>query len=204
MEHEPGLQARLLDEYGLTVGELVDMVSKVAAAEPPAQANGATNGGYFAPRKKTDRLASPEAKETVRNLFLRGFTEDQIHGILEPSGISLGQVQDYISSKRMKETGKDVVRLHRDGRTVTEISRTVTLSRAVVYDLLEEAGLAPNKRINVLGQDVRMQIVTLRNSGKTQPEICTALSVTPTQVKNTLRLASKKGLVQDYRQRTAS
>lgn len=178
--HHSMLELRAyLAEHNTTIGEITQLISDVAL-------DGVEPLGPGLPFSKTVGVA-------IRYLYLRRFPAAAIARILN---IDAAVVERWFEHRRTGQDGEtDVIFLHGEGKSPTEIARLLHISRTTVDGLLRRSNLEPHTT-RPLGQ--REEIVMMRQKGASYADIKEKLGVNTSQVRNALRKAASRGALPHY------
>jgi hypothetical protein len=187
--------ARWLREHHLTFEELNATLAAVACDNgvPPQERAGERL--YSWPMTATARMA-------VARFDLHGVEPEVIARLFELDG---EMVTRYVGWRRRRNPKQDdIMRRHWAGDTVVQISRGLGVAPKVVYDLLDRAGVKPNREQAPTDPSLPRRIVQLRNDGRSYAEIRKATGANTNQIRNALRRAAAQGRVKGYGERVAS
>ncbi|HZU73558.1 MAG TPA: hypothetical protein VE990_12385 [Acidimicrobiales bacterium] len=181
---EAGALRAYLGERGYTLGQVTDLMAEVADLRDAADVTNKGNG---------EDPNDSRIREIVRELWCRGFDSDQICRMLQlPSEQIAGCRVTKIDPK-----AREVVRLHAQGLTVYQIAERLDVHRWSVMKHLRRAGLTPNASSdNRAGAALRARIVSLRADGADYPTIRAKTGASTNQIRNALRRAREKGLLE--------
>lgn len=177
---DSGLVQRLDDElqkHGLNLGQVMELRSQVLAEQTGCRERGER------------RTLDTTSRSAVRQLFLAAFDAEQIAGMLD---LAEDEVQGFLNMNQSHPKAQEVVALHHKGMFAVDIAKEVDLHRYVVRRILEQAGLTPNNKRELLTKRQKQHILRLvKEGGRSQREIAAEVGVPVHAVKNTVRLAKE-------------
>lgn len=118
---------RALDSSGLTVQELDELCSQIVENE---QAAGDHLTGFV----------SEDTRRIVKRLYLSGLEGEQIAGVL---GVDAGKVAACLTEAHLTGRQREILRLHRDGKSPTQIGRELGVHHFSVAKSLRRMGETP-------------------------------------------------------------
>lgn len=144
-----------------------------------------------------DRMSTraAAARKAVRRLFLADFGADHIAALLD---LDPTEVEEYLRSSGMNAAGRQIVKLHREGRTPTQIAKELRIGRTTAEDAIRAIGEKPNRERTFLASTKRAAIARMYRDGATYTQIMSQLGVNKSQVTNTLRSYRTRGLLPEY------